>query len=878
VITPGTRIGAYETGGELGSGGMGVVYRAHDVRLGRDVALKVLPAEFSTRPDRVARFRREARLLASLSHPHIAAIFGFEETEEVTALVLELVEGETLSERLLRGAIPLHEAVTIAQQIAEALEAAHDRGIIHRDLKPANIKLTPEGSVKVLDFGLAKVFESPSPDSEPLTSQTATLERTEPGMILGTVGYMSPEQARGEVADKRADIWAFGCVVYEMLTGRRTFSGASRSDVLAAVINQEPDWNALPPSTPQTMRTLLGRCLVKDRRRRLRDIGDAVLELEPAATPGWSSSDWNVTPSVGRRRSLWRIAAVVGVVLALLVAAAALTLLQRSPPAVPVTVRLSAVLPGGVAVTQGPGYASSLALSPDGRTVVIAGTGRHGLQLYQRSLDQLEMTPIAGTEGGSNPFFSPDGKWIGFFADGRLRRIPADGGSAVDIAQVPEHTFGASWGPDDRIVFVPGAFSALRVVEMSDGTVKTLAELADERESHYNPEISADGRIVFFDDGWSIHALDSLSGRRAKITEGTSPRYTFPGYLLFCRGTTILAAAFDPARLEITSQVVPLVDGIGDPASSTKHYAVSRSGHLAYVPMAASHSLVLIDPDGTEQLLADERPRFQNPQFSPDGRRIAVASSRRRSEPIDVWIYDLDTGASSRLTFEGGRAPVWTPDGSAITYSHLGKARGIYRKSADGSGPAERIVALEQFHWLIGWTPDGNTLAYGGMDGASDQQRSTGAIWASTGAESRYVVEPGSIWGGRLSPDGRWLAYYELETGSFEVYVTRFPEGGARWLISEGGGRDPSWSPDGKELYYRNGDRLVAAQIETSGGPRVLSRRVALEPFRPPLYDDYDIHPDGRTLVIVRPAGGLPNQAVLVLNWVEELKRAVTAN
>ena len=873
VLTPGTRIGAYDVGALLGSGGMGVVYRAHDRSLGRDVALKVLPADWSAHPDRVARFDREARLLASLSHPSIAAIYGFEEAGATRAIVLELVEGPTLDERLSRGAVPLPEALSIAQQIAEALDAAHEKGIMHRDLKPANIKLTPEGAVKVLDFGLAKAFDHPLPLASP-SSETVTAERTRVGVVLGTAGYMSPEQARGDPVDKRTDIWAFGCVLYEMLTGQRTFSGATAADLMSAVLNREPDWTALPPSTPRAVRTLLHRCLAKDRKRRLRDIGDAVLELQTAA----ASPAPEMAGTEPRWRRWWLPAAAALTVILLAATAVLWQRPWRRASVSPMTVRMTCTLPRGVSVTEGPAYASSLALSPDGSILVIAGTSDDaGTQLYQRRLDRLDVTPLSGTAGGASPFFSPDGKWIGFFAEGQMRRIPVGGGAAVDITKVPEHTYGASWGPDDRIIFVSGARGRLLAVDMRGGAVEAVTKILDDETGHYRPQVVADGRTLLFDNGRSIYAFDRISGRREKLLEGRAPYYSSTGHLIFCRGTTLLAAPFDASRFEITGPAVPLLDGISErPASATKHYAISRSGSLAYVPVAGSHSLVLINADGSERLIGEEQPTLENPQFSPDGRRVAVASRGRTGENIEIWIHDLERGIPSRLTFDGGRAPVWTPDGAAVTYSHLGEAQGIYRKSADGTGVAERLVALSEFHWLIGWTPDGRTLAYGGLLDRRGTNASGSSIWAVADGNSRQVVEPGLVWGGRLSPDGRWLAYYLLESGSFEVYVTPFPGGGTRWLISERGGRDPSWGPDGTELYYRSGNRLVAAQIDTKrGGPRVVARRVVLERFRPPLYDDYDIHPDGRTLVIVRPARGVSDDPILVVNWQEELKRVL---
>ena len=872
MLPPGTRVGAYEVRALLGAGGMGEVYRAHDPRLGRDVALKVLPAAFSADRDRLARFAREARTLAALTHPHIAGIYGLEGPEGRPAIVLELVEGPTLAERLLSGPMPLADAIATGMQIAQALEAAHEKGIVHRDLKPANIKLTRDGSAKVLDFGLAKAFQV-SAAPEAAQSPTVTADGTRAGTVLGTPAYMSPEQARGQTVDKRTDVWAFGCVLFEMLTGRLAFQGETSSDTIAAILSREPEWTALPASTPEAIRALLRRCLAKDRKNRLRDLGDAALELEAAV-----SSNAVVTDSrAGSRRR--RLAGVLGILLAVVAGVIAGRGWPSPEPGVATaTLRITAQLPAGTGVTVGPGYASSLALSPDGRMIVIAGSAEAGQQLYQRTLDRLEAIPLQGTTGATSPFFSPDGQWIGFFAEGHLRKVPAGGGAAVDITAVPEHTYGASWAPDDTIVLVWGARSPLYGVNARGATAQPITTLATGEVGHYHPEVLADGRTVLFDSGRWVHALDRVSKRRVKLVEGSSPRYASSGHLIFCRGTTLLAVPFDMSRLEITGSIVPLVEGIGGGNTGTKHYAISSSGSLAYLPAAARHSLVLVKADGTERLVTEERQSFENPQFSPDGQKLAVATLARGDGATDIWVHDLENGTASRLTFDGGRAPVWTPDGAAVTYSQVGGRAGIYSKRIDGSGDAQRLVALDEFHWLVGWTPDSRALVFARMEAKRAAGESPSSIWAFSNGQSRRIVGPGPLWGGRLSPDGDWIAYYRFESGTYEVYVTRFPEGGTRWLMSDSGGRDPSWSPDGTELYYRAGDRLLAARLDLKNGARVLSRRLVMQPFRPPLFDDYDIHPkDGRTLVIVRPETDVPDQVTVVVNWFEELKRLAPA-
>jgi serine/threonine-protein kinase len=505
---------------------------------------------------------------------------------------------------------------------------------------------------------------------------------------------------------------------------------------------------------------------------------------------------------------------------------------------------------------------------------VVAGTDANGQRLYQRTIGRLEAAPLEGTEGALSPFFSPDGAWIGFFAERRLKRVPAGGGAAVDIAPVTGYPAGASWGTDNRIVFASGYLSPLWVVDAGGGSPQPLTK-PSAGQGHLFPEILPDGRTVLFSEGRWSHAVDMATGRRTdRIAEGVQPRYG-AGHLMVRRETTLLAAPFDLGRLALTGTVVPVVEGVAwERSSSGAHVAVSLGGTLAYVPATAAYALVLVGPDRSERLLA-KAPLIQNPQFSPDGRRLVVATTRREGDQPDLWIHDLESAAPpSRFTFDGGRAPVWTQDGGSITYSRPvpSDGSGIYTRSADGRGDPRSIVRLPNFHWLIGWTP-GGTLAYGTMEGVAADGRSRSSIVAIEAGQSRHVVPPGEIWGGRLSPDGRWLAYYQRDSGEFEIYVAPFPDTGSRWLVAEG--TDPSWSADGSEIYYRSGTRLMAARIATDAGVRALSQRLVIEPFTPPLYDDYDIHPDGKTLALVRPEGDARGREVtLVLNWQTELRRA----
>ncbi|MCA1651827.1 MAG: protein kinase [Acidobacteria bacterium] len=852
-LSPGSRIGVYEVISIVGRGGMGEVYRARDTRLGRDVALKMLPdAAEASDPEWRTRFEREARALASLNHPNIAAIYGLEDAgpdhrASTTAIVMELVDGESLADRLDRGPLPLDEALDVAGQIADALEAAHQRGIVHRDLKPANVKITPAGSVKVLDFGVAKFLPDPGRDEVTLSRLTAA------AVLLGTPAYMAPEQAQGRSVDRRVDVWAFGVVLYEMVTGVRPFRGESLPETLAAVLTADPQWEGVPPA----VQPLLRACLERDPVRRLRDIADYRFVLAPSAAAP-TRSRRSPAPSV-----VIATAALAAVILAFF-AGKSLTRDEGAPaPAAPI--RLSTLLPAGVSVTRGPGYTSSVAVSPDGRTIVIAASDKDGQRLYRRSLDRLDPTPLAGTERGSSPFFSWDGKWIGFFGDGRVKRVPAAGGASIDVAAAPGFPSGASWGPDDRIVFAYGADSHLHVVPAEGGRVERLTNESPGRQ----PEMLPDGRTVLFEASGHIHAYDRQNGAITKLLPGTAPRYA-NGHVIFSRGTTLLAAPLN-MKDSSTGTATPVAEGVAvelPGSGGGRHYAISRGGSLVYVPAADAYELVVVGANAVERVVGQPQPSLENPRFSPDGRYVVVASRRRDDEPADLWLHDLHAGTASRLTSDGGRAAIWSDNGTTVTYSHLGEQQGIYTTPLDSGGARRPLLALNAFHWLVGWTPDRSALLYGLM-----MEGKGSAIMAYSNGQSRIVVGPGSMWGGRLSRDGRWLAYYALNSGTFEVFVTPFPEGGARWLIAEG--TDPSWGPDGSEIYYRSGPRLIAARVDKTAGVKVVASRVVIDPFLPPLYDDYDIHRDGRTVVLVRPVNRTQGREVtMVLGWLNEFGRA----
>jgi Tol biopolymer transport system component len=849
---------------------MGEVYRAHDSKLRRDVALKVLLSRHRLDASRQARFEREALALAALNHPNIATVYGVEDADGLQALVMELIDGDTLADRIGRhpSGLPVSEAIAIARQIVDALDAAHERGVIHRDLKPSNLQVRPDGLVKVLDFGLVKALETEPGSGVGDSTISLTAEQT----VLGTPAYMSPEQARGQDVDQRTDIWAFGCVLYEMLAGRRAFDGATTSDVIAAVLDREPDYDRLPPDTPALVRRLVKRCLEKDTRRRLRHIADARADLDAAPAPDVDASAATAPRRRGVARFWLPLAGAAVIVSLLALSFTAWRRRGRDAPAEPL--HMTVLLPPGVTVNRGPGRLLPLALSPDGRTLVVAASDATGERLYKRTLAEPEATPLPGTEGGIGPFFSPDGAWVGFIADRRLKRIPVEGGAPIDVAAAAAFPTGASWGVDGRIVF-SGLQAPLQIVDSRGGTPQDLLPGGPESGDRH-PDFLPDGHTVLFTEAGWIHAIDLRTKRRTdRIVEGVAGRYSLNGYLLFTRGTTLLGAPFDAEAIKVTGPALPFAEGVDveRAMNAAPNFAVSRNGAVAFVPSARRFALVLVEPNGRERLLA-EHLLLENPRFSPDGQRLVVAATRNPRETSDLWVHDLTSEAPPhRLTLDGGRAPVWSRDGASVTYSYprRNERSGIYSKASDGRGETRLLVAVPTFHWLVGWGAN-QTLVYGQIERRAEGDRMPlSSILAFTNNESRRLVGPGRTWGGRLSPDGRWLAYYAQDSGYFEIYATSFPDTRSRVLVAEG--TDPSWSPTGSEIYYRSGSRLMAARVDTSAGVRVLSRRVVFQPFLPPLYDDYDIHPDGRTLALVRPAGELRGREIqMLLHWPARLE------
>jgi Tol biopolymer transport system component len=920
TIAAGTRLGSYEVVAPIGAGGMGEVYRARDSKLGRDVAIKVLPANFVNDPERLSRFQREARMLAALNHANIATIYGLEQSGGVACLVMELVSGETLAERVKAGALGIEEALKIAVQIAEALEAAHEKSIIHRDLKPANVKVTPEGKVKVLDFGLAKAFAGDAANDDPSNSPTLSAAATMQGTILGTAAYMSPEQARGKACDKRTDIWAFGCVLYELLTGRQAFQGESTTEILAAVLREEPDWQALPASTPGKIRDLLGRCLQKDLHRRLHDAADARIEIEEAlAAPALAepTAAGKGIRTLGRRTLFLSVGTLL---LSAAIAGIAAWNLKPSPPQ-PVT-RMVINLPPGqqlAGLENGP----AVALSTDGTHLAYVARQGGAQQLYLRAMDSLEARPLAGTEGAVNPFFSPDGQWLGFFAGQKLRKVSVSGGAALTLGNATT-AGGASWGSQGIIVFTPQNVSSLRQVQDAGGAPQPLTRFEKGEVSHRWPDFLPDGKAVLFaasgnTSSWNNAqvAVQSLgTGQRRNLVQGgTQPGYTPSGHLVYAQGGNLMAVPFDPQRLAATGTAVPVVEGVlQSPVTGAAQYSFSSTGSLVYVPggvQATQLRLVWVSRNGLEQPLAAPSHAYLNPRLSPDGRRVAVGITEQENQ---IWLYDLSRETLTRLTFEGNTNlyPAWTPDGKRIAFSSNKEGPpNLFWQLADGSGGLERLTTSDYNPTPNSWFPDGQLLTFHEVNpttqrdiwvlrmgdpsagsgqvpsGASGQVLSAGSGQVPSGASGQvrkaqpFLRTPFNESSPRLSPDGRWLAYISDESGRYEIYVQPYPGPGGKWQISTEGGMEPVWNPNGRELFYRSGGKMMAVDIATqpgfaAGKPRMLFEGQYVP--TPATLPNYDVSTDGQRFLMVKPneqAQSAPTQINVVLNWFEELKRRV---
>jgi eukaryotic-like serine/threonine-protein kinase len=863
ALTPGTRLGVYDITAPIGEGGMGQVFRARDTRLDRDVAIKMLPEVFAHDVDRLARFTREAKTLASLNHPHIAAIYGLEESAGIAALVMELVEGEDLSQRIARGAIPLDEALPIAKQIADALEAAHEQGIIHRDLKPANIKVRPDGTVKVLDFGLAKAME-PAAGSSPSMSMSPTITTpamTQAGMILGTAAYMSPEQARGRAVDKRADIWAFGVVLFEMVSGQRAFRGDDVSETLASVLKDTPNFSTLPPSTPSRVRALIERCVERDARLRLRDIGEARLEIariEAGAHDGATTPATAAAVAPAWRRALpWAVAAALAVALAASLSVA----VRRTSAGAPLR-RFTLALPSKSA----PNWNDfRVAISSDGAHLAYNCREGNTVSLCLRALDSLTARRVADGRDASDWFFSPDGEWIGIVDDVGLSKVSIRGGQPQTIyrwpATEPEPT-GFSWGPDDYILF--GTASGIQRVAASGGSPEAVTRIGPGASvaAHTLPSHMSDGRnalitIVRADGGETAGLVDLKDGSVHDLgVRGHGFVYVAPGWLAFQQGTTLLALAFDPANPTRAAKPVPVLENVRSVPR------VARDGTLVYVPTRGESSarLVWVDRAGRPTAIGGERLDYTHLDLAPDGRRAVLNLEGGWTDLID-----LEGGTRKRLA--RGSFPIWSSNGQRVTFAGRG---GLQWVPADGSAPAEPLVAHNGFVVPTSWNALTGDLAY--------YDHRTFEIWirSSDGKTRRLLGGPGRKRSGRFSPDGKWMAFVSDETGEYQVYVTAYPGPGPTVAVSTKGGLSPIWSADGHELFFRLGTKMMAARM--SSGP-TLGFSVPVELFDGPYTLDLmghqreDISSDGRRFLMVENSDDFP--IVIVQNWPLELGRVV---
>jgi serine/threonine-protein kinase len=889
----GRQLGSYEIVSMLGAGGMGEVYQAHDTKLGRDVAIKVLPAAFVHDPERLSRFQREARMLASLNHPNIATIHGLEQSDGVHYLVMELVLGHTLAERVSAGALKIEEALKLGGQIAEALEAAHEKGVIHRDLKPAYVKVTPEGRVKVLDFGLAKAFASDG-ELDFSQAQTLTAMGTEEGRIVGTPAYMSPEQARGKVVDKRTDIWSFGCVLYEMLTGKEAFCSETASDTIAAVLGREPEWQMLPPATPAKIRELLRRCLQKDSQRRLRDIGDARIEVEEASA---APAEAEPTAAVKGMRTLSRRALIFGLGGLLLVAAIAslATWYLKPSPAVQPVSRFTITLPPGQQLA-GLDSGLSLALSPDGTRLAYVATQGGTQQLYLRAMDSLEAKPIPGTGGAAEPFFSPDGQWVGFFASGKLKKVSVSGGAALTLGDAV-FPCGASWGSQGMIAFAPTNGSALQQVSDSGGASQPLTRLEEGEASQRWPEFLPGGKALLFAGGtntinWTNTqvAVQSVGTgeRRNLVPGGMHPRYAPSGHLVYAQGGSLMSVPFDPQRLAVTGTAVPMMEGVlQSPDGGAAQFSFSSTGSLVYVPgriQSAQSRLVWVNRNGVEQPLAAPARDYEWLRLSPHRRQVAVAIQEQEAKVWQIWLYDLSRETLTRWTFNGNvnAAPVWTGDGKRITFSSNGEGpRNLFWQLADGSGGLERLTTSEYLQYPGSWSQDGQLLAF------VENTPTTGSdIWVLRMGDRKaqlFLRTPFNETAPRFSSDGHWLAYVSNESGRNEVYVQPYPGPGVKWQISTEGGTEAVWNPNGRELFYRSGNTMMAVDVTTKPGFSAGKPGILFEGHYQPTLGttaNYDVFPDGQRFLMLKPsesAEAAPTQINVVLNWFEELKRRVPA-
>jgi serine/threonine-protein kinase len=884
----GSRLGGYEIVGSLGQGGMGEVYRARDTRLHRDVAIKVLPDLFASDPERLVRFEREAQTLAALNHPGIAHIYGVIDLaasggEGLRALVMECVEGEDLAHRIARGRIPGDEAIQIARQIADAVEAAHERGIVHRDLKPANVRLAPDGTVKVLDFGLAKAMETIAAEGASLAnSPTFTSPAmTAVGVILGTAAYMAPEQARGKAVDRRADVWAFGCLLYELLTGAKPFGGETVTDVMSAIVSKEPDWTRLPPDTPEALRALLGRCLEKDPRRRLRDIGEARVVLERPLDP-----QPRVTgPPASRGVPLW-LTALLGVLAAVLAIAVGVLVARRasgSADASRALTRYDLQLPDA---TLDVVFRPALSVSADGATFAFVGNSGGVNRIYVRSRGDAVPHVLPGSERGRDPAVSPDGRWVVFYTDASIRKASIDGGATVIGSG--RDVRGITWADAATLILAPDSAAPLSTMPSAGGAPRTLTSLAPGERTHRWPDALPGGKAVLFtvgtvgkpdtyDQGF-VDLVVVATGERRHLVEGAAMARFCGSHVVYARGPSLFAVPFDVERLQVTGAAVEIVQGVErDASTGAVHFDCSDEGTLAYVPGLAEgdlHVLTWRDREGHAQAVNLPAGPYQEARMSPDGSRVALLSGTAGAG--DVWIHDFGAGTFTRLTFTGDcAAPIWSPDGQTVYYSTFdasGTGSKITRKRADGSREPEALRPWPGRVYLASVDEARGFSILDSVTIASDRGDVLRVPLAPAGAPQPLVSTPANEFAANVSADGRWLAYESDSTGRPEVYVVDLSGTGARYQVTSTGAEEPHWSRDSRELYFRSANRLLAVPVATEPSFRAGQAR--------PLFDgvynsgiesgrSYDVDAkNGRFLLVVRAAENRAPMAVrVVVNW-----------
>jgi len=885
TIDSGTSLAHYEVTSPLGKGGMGEVFRARDTKLGREVAIKILPEEFTKDAERLARFDREAKLLASLNHPNIAAIHGFEEVDGRKFLVMELAQGETLADRIRRGPLPVDEAIAIAKPIAQALEAAHDRGIIHRDLKPANVMVDQDGVVKVLDFGLAKALDVDEDSTDVTNSPTMVRVASHTGVILGTAAYMSPEQAKGKRVDRRADIWAFGVVVFEMLTGDRIFGGETVSDSLARVIMSEPDYAKLPAGTPPHVRALLERCLVKDPKQRLQAIGEARIALESGATTAVAVASAETTQGGTKQRRAssavpWLIAVLLGAALA------AVVVLRKPEPTLVWKSTIPA--PEGSVMHLNSNHPGAVAVSPDGRKIAFSARDADGkVILYLRDLDQGSARPLAGTERAQYPFFSPDSRWIAFFtqADHTLKKIDTAGGPPITICSAQDGK-GGSWGSENVIIFAPDATTPLKRVASTGGEPVDVTKFAKGENSHRQPRFLPDGKRFFYfarhgdakENAIRIGSLDG--GEPTTLMKSTSQAEFANGRLLYVLDQSLMAQPFDPKSAKITGEAVPIAERVAViRGAAIALFAVSQNGVLLYHTGTLENetTLEMRSREGKVESTLGDAAAYRSLALSPDGRSAAVVIADATSG-WDLWVYDVGRGIRSRFTFDKGNetSPVFSPDGKWLYFSsNRGGIFDVYRKALGGTAQEELVFKSDKNKQPSGMSPDGRQLVF---HQESEKGNDIFALALEPNAKPRPIraSEFNEVLG-KVSPDGRWLAYCSLESGEWQVYVTTFPEASRFWQVSTEAAAYPEWRADGREIFvHLSGGGLSAVPVTVEGDTLSIGKPEKLFETRSPSALGYYYAVDGagqRFLVMPEDEGETDALVNLVVSWPEELKR-----